>query len=122
MGDLNQGEVAGGNIYHITASIDAMVELLQGNLERITARVTTLEDISRQFSLERGSLLRSVTMIANESRSVRDIQSLLDKKILSDNVDRDARRKFLDRILFALLFVNLIDLLLRVLRGTGRAA
>jgi hypothetical protein len=122
IGDLNQGDVAGGNIYHISASLDAIVELLQVNQQRITERVTVLEDVARQFALERGSLMRSVTMMANESRSVRDIQTLLDKKIISDNADRDARRRFLDRILFALLFVNLTDLLLRVLRGAGRAA
>jgi len=122
MGDLNQGDVAGGSIYHITASIDAMAELLHGNLQQTNDRVTALEDIARQFALERGSLMRSVTLMANESRSVRDVQTLLDRKLIADNADRDARRKFLDRMLFALLFVNLIDLLLRVLRGSGRAA
>lgn len=121
-GELNHGDTVGGSIYNITASMDAMVELVRSHIELTDARVTALEEISRQFALERGSIMRSVTMLANESRSVRDIQTLLDKKILSDNADRDARRKFLDRILFALLFVNLTDLFLRVLRGTGRAA
>lgn len=122
MGDSTFGDSAGGSIYHITASIDAMAELLQGNLEQTNTRVTALEDIARQFALERGSLMRSVGMIANESRSVRDIQTLLDKKLIADDADRDARRKFLDRLLFAILIINISDLIIRVLRGSGRAA
>jgi hypothetical protein len=122
MGDPSFGDSAAGSIYHITASIDAMSELLQGNLEQTNARVTVLEDIARQFALERGSLMRSVTMMANESRSVRDVQTLLDKKLIADDIDRSARRRFLDRLLFAILVINLSDLIIRVLRGSGRAA
>jgi hypothetical protein len=122
LGDAAFGDTAGGNIYKITASLDAMVELLQANIEKTELRVTALEDIARQFALERGSLMRSVTMLANESRSVRDIQEMLEKKLSSDNKDRDDRRKFLDRMLFALLIINLADIIVRVLRGSGRAA
>jgi hypothetical protein len=61
-------------------------------------------------------------MMANESRSVRDVQTLLDKKLIADDIDRSARRRFLDRLLFAILVINLSDLIIRVLRGSGRAA
>lgn len=116
LGDLTQGDVAGGNIYHITASLDALVELLQISLERTELRVSRLEDVEKQHVQERQSLTRALMMLANESTSVRAVQKQLDEQIAAERAERTSRRRYLDRVLYALIALNAAGIGLRLIR------
>lgn len=117
IGDLTHGDTAGGNIYHITASIDALVEALQANLERTEARVARLEEIEAQHAQERQALTRALMLLANESTSVKSVQRLLNEQITAERADRDHRRRYLDRVLYALIALNAASIGPRVLRA-----
>jgi DNA repair exonuclease SbcCD ATPase subunit len=116
LGELNQGDTAGGNIYHISASIDALIELLQNNLEQTNQRVQRLEEIESLHAQERQSLTRALMMLANESTSVRDVQRQLDEQIASERHERTDRRRYLDRVLYALIALNAAGIGIRLLR------
>lgn len=114
LGDLNQGDIAGGNIYNISASIDALVEMLHSNLERVNLRVSRLEEIELQHAQERQALTRALMMLANESTSVKVVQRQLEEQIASEQKERASRRRYLDRVLYGLIAVHAISIGLRL--------
>lgn len=116
LGDFSHGDTAGGNIYHITASIDALIELLQENLVRTEARVTRLEEIGALHAQERQSLMRALMLLANESTSVQAVQRQLDEQLAAERAERAGRRRQLDTILYCLAGLTAISIGLQVFR------
>lgn len=124
VGDLTQGNVA-ETIYNVTTSLEQVTTILREDYERLQAQVDALEIIERQHTTERQALTRLITMLATESRTVKDVQDLLTRQIDSESEERAQRRKYLDTMLTALVVlavVNVAITIIRVLRGSGRAA
>lgn len=124
IGDFTQRDIA-QTITNVTNNLGDVMTLLRNDLETIEGRVNTLEQEGRQHNSERQALTRLLTMLATESRTVGDVHQLLERQIEGERAERSQRRRYLDMMLsslIALVAVNLIITIYRVLRRSGRAA
>lgn len=125
LGDVDTGGIAGGNYTSIRVSSEQAISLLAGDVQALTERLATLERIDTQHANERAAMTRLITMLATESRTVGDVQDLLERQISAESAERGQRRRYLDTMLTGLLilaFINLGFHIYRVLRRSGRAA
>jgi ABC-type transporter Mla subunit MlaD len=124
LGDVSQGDVA-QTITNITNNLGDVITILRNDLVNLEGRVDTLEKAERQHTTERQAMTRLITMLASESRTVSDVQELLERQIEGDRAERAQRRRYLDTMLSALVGLALVNFafnLIRVLRRSGRAA
>lgn len=120
-GDVRHGDTAAGNIYHISQSLDSLVELLQRNLDNVNERVERLEEIELRHAQERQSLTRAIMLLADESATVRQVQKQLDEQIVAEREDRHHRRRYLDRVLYTVIAMNAAGLAIRLVRRPASA-
>jgi hypothetical protein len=130
-GDVKANDIAGNDInainyvYNVTTSLEQVTKILSEDIQQIESRLSTVETVERQHATERAALTRLITMLATESKTVSDVQNLLERQIKSDSTDRDHRRRYLDVMLSALVILAIANLMIhlyRVFRRSGRAA
>lgn len=122
MGDMSVGDIA-QNIYNLSS--DQAVKMLAEMLQAVSDRTGVLERAEAQHSDERQAMTRLITMLASESRTVSEVQDLLERQLEADRAERDERRRFLDLVLLTLLALSSLNLAFhiyhRVLRRSGAA-
>jgi ABC-type transporter Mla subunit MlaD len=131
-GDVSAGDIASGDViktvahvYNVTTSLEQVTTMLREDLQQFESRLNTLEIVERQHASERQSLTRLITFLATESKTVSDVQRLLEKQINSESAERSQRRHYLDSMLLLLVILTVINMSLhiyRVFRRPGRTA
>jgi hypothetical protein len=131
-GDVRTGDVAGDDInkvvnyvYNVTTSLEQVTHMLREDFQRFEIRIETLETVERQHASERQALTRLITMLATESKTVADVQDLLERQISAESVERGQRRRYLDSMLALLIILTMIGIgvnLYRVLRRPAGGA
>ncbi len=123
LGDMSAGDIA-QTIYNISS--EQAIKLIAADLEALHQRIQVLERAETSHTNERQAMTRLITMLASESRTVSDVQALLEQQIASEGAEREQRRRYLDAMLTSLVvlaFINLgMHIFSRVFRRPGRAA
>lgn len=124
VGDTEIGDVAGANIiktvnhiYNMTTALEQVTRMLSDDVQSIESRLSAIEVIERQHSNERASLTRLITMLATESKTITDVQNLLERQISSEAEERAQRRRYLDLMLSTLIALAIANFLFNVVRA-----
>ena len=114
MGDTSLRDIAGRDVNTIVTNIDKIIALITGDIERLEARISSIEGAQSLYAQERQALTRALTVLATENKSVRDIQEMLESQIKLDRAERTQRRIALDVTLIALVCCNIGTIVLVV--------
>jgi hypothetical protein len=123
LGDMKAGDIA-QTIYNISS--EQAIQLMAANLDALHERIQVLERAEASHNNERQAMTRLITMLASESRTVSDVQALLEQQIASEAAERQQRRRYLDMMLTSLIVLAGINLgmhiMSRVFRRPNQAA
>jgi hypothetical protein len=122
-GDIDVGDIAGNDInrvvahvYNVTTSLEQVTTILREDMQQIDSRLGTLETVERQHANERAAMTRLITMLATESKTVADVQDLLERQIKSESSDRNHRRRYLDNMLTIVIVLATVNLAFHIWR------
>ncbi len=107
---------AGRDINNYAAALDQVLVVLNERhddlaqkLVELEGRMAALEEQERQRIEDRRALMRVVGSMGVESATVKDVHAMLKQQIEADSADRESRRRFLDRALFAILVISAVQ-------------
>jgi ABC-type transporter Mla subunit MlaD len=132
IGDVKTGDVAGSDIhkvinhvYNVTTSLEQVTKILTEDVQQLDSRLSAVEVVERHHANERAAMTRLIIMLSTESKTVSDVQSLLEKQIHSETEERAQRRKYLDTMLTTLVILSVVNVVFhifnRVFRRSGAA-
>ncbi len=129
---------AGRDVHNYAAALDQVIAVLNARYDDLVERmdvlhqrIAHLEALEETYINDRRVMTRLIGSMGVESVSIRDVQALLEEQVRADRADRDARRRFLDRAMYAILTLSAVQAAMTIYqaiqgriydRGTDHAA